>query len=138
MDLKKRYILTPLLSIFIHFPGYTQIDSAKSIGNDKILTNAEVSKEDIGAWSEFLRKNIDFNIASDNGAPLGKYKVIVQFTILEDGELGEFKPITNYGFGMEDELIKALKKSPKWQPAFQNGKVVKVERKQSVTFNVNE
>ncbi len=35
---------------------------------------------------------------------------------------------------MEAEVVRMLKKSPKWSPAIQNGKPVKAYRKQPVTF----
>jgi hypothetical protein len=39
---------------------------------------------------------------------------------------------------MEDEVVKALKKSPNWEPAKQNGRIVNATRIQTVTFYVDE
>lgn len=118
----------------MNLPSYSQTDSSKGSA-----TNVQKEdKSENGAWSKFLKKNIDFGIAAYNNAPIGKYKVIVQFTILENGQLGEFVPLTRYGYGMEEELIRVLKKSPKWNPPYQDGRFVKARRKQSVTFIVAE
>jgi hypothetical protein len=38
---------------------------------------------------------------------------------------------------MEREVIRALKKSPPWTPAVQNGKPVKAVRIQQVVFDVD-
>jgi hypothetical protein len=37
---------------------------------------------------------------------------------------------------MEEEVVRILKKSPKWSPAIQNGKPVKAYRRQPVTFMI--
>ena len=42
--------------------------------------------------------------------------------------------MTNFGYGMEQEVIRIMKKSPMWTPASQNDKTVKAYRKQPVTF----
>lgn len=44
--------------------------------------------------------------------------------------------LTNFGFGMEQEVIRTLKLSGTWNPAIQNGRPVKAYRKQPVTFQV--
>ncbi|MEI7509232.1 MAG: energy transducer TonB [Flavobacterium sp.] len=51
-------------------------------------------------------------------------KIIVSFVVGIDGTLGDFKIIKDIGYGAGDEIVKILKKSPKWQPAMQNGKPV--------------
>jgi len=37
---------------------------------------------------------------------------------------------------MEEEVVRILKKSPQWQPASQNGRIVKAYRKQPVIFMI--
>jgi len=76
-------------------------------------------------------------IATDNGAPQGIYTVMVQFTVDKYGYITDIKALTNHGYGMEKEVIKLLKKSPKWSPAFQDGRNVKAYRRQPVTFTVS-
>jgi periplasmic protein TonB len=90
------------------------------------------------AWRIFLEKNLNGNIASDNKAPAGTYTVVVQFVIDKEGNVSEIKALTSHGYGMEAEVIRMLKKSPKWIPAQTNGRQVKVYRKQPVTFLVYE
>jgi periplasmic protein TonB len=88
------------------------------------------------AWIKFLKKNVNGMVATDNGAPKGIYTVIIQFVVDKYGYLTDIKALTNHGYGMEKEVIKLLKKSPKWNPAFQDGRNVKAYRRQPVTFTV--
>lgn len=39
---------------------------------------------------------------------------------------------------MEKEVVRVIKKSPKWQPAIQDNTAVKAYRKQPITFSVEE
>jgi protein TonB len=39
---------------------------------------------------------------------------------------------------MEEEVMRVIKRGPKWIPASQNGRLVKAYRKQPVTFVVME
>jgi antitoxin component YwqK of YwqJK toxin-antitoxin module len=87
-------------------------------------------------WIKFLQKNLDAAVPVRNRAPVGMYKTMIQFVVNTDGRLTEFKPLTNFGYGMEQEVIRMLRASPKWVPALQYGRKVKAYRKQPVTFKV--
>lgn len=87
-------------------------------------------------WRKFLEKNINANIAADNGAPDGTYTVLVQFVVNIEGRVSDIRSLTRHGYGMEAEVIRILQKSPRWNPASQNGRMVKAFRKQPVTFIV--
>jgi periplasmic protein TonB len=91
-----------------------------------------------GAWSRYLQKNLNSNTPADNGAPPGSYSVIVQFIVDKQGNISEVKSLTNHGYGMEEEAIRAIKKGPRWIPAIQNGNPVNAYRKQPITFVVPE
>lgn len=86
------------------------------------------------AWREFLQNNLRAETPATFGAPEGRYTVLIQFIVDKEGKLSEFKPLTRYGYGMENEVIRLLKKSPLWTPAQQNGRKVKAYRRQPVTF----
>jgi protein TonB len=88
------------------------------------------------AWKEFLGKTLNPKVPIKKRAPRGAYTVWVQFVVDKAGNLGQFKALTNQGYGMEDEVIRVLKKSPPWIPATQNGRAVKAYRKQPITFEV--
>jgi hypothetical protein len=89
-------------------------------------------------WRKFLERNLRADVAAEHGAPAGIYTVLIQFVVDKEGNLSDIKSLTNWGYGMEAEVVRILKKSPKWSPAIQNGKPVKAYRKQPVTFMIEE
>jgi BlaR1 peptidase M56/Secretion system C-terminal sorting domain/Gram-negative bacterial TonB protein C-terminal len=87
-------------------------------------------------WKQYLKAVLNQNIPAQKGATVGTYTVIVQFIVKTDSFLTNIKPLTNHGFGMEEEAIRIISKGPRWIPALQNGKQVNAIRKQPVTFVV--
>lgn len=90
------------------------------------------------AWRRYLQNNLDANTPIDNGAPEGTYSVIVRFIVSKDGSISDVVAETKYGYGMEAEAVKIIKKGPKWTPALQNGRNVNAYRRQPITFVVSE
>ncbi|MGZ3851537.1 MAG: hypothetical protein ACXVLT_15485 [Flavisolibacter sp.] len=87
-------------------------------------------------WVRFLQKNLVqlvMNLAS-NGVKPGNYSVVIKFVVLEDGSLSEFSPLTRYGHGIEDQVIKVLRSAPKWEPGRLFGQPVKSYHTQPITF----
>lgn len=107
----------------------------------KIFERVEVEASypgGVDAWLQFMMKTANGQVATENGAPIGRYMVIVQFVVATDGKLSDFKPLTRHGYGMEQEVIRVLKQSGGWISAMQNGRPVKAFRKQPVTFQVEQ
>jgi protein TonB len=90
------------------------------------------------AWRRFLERNLNPQIPADKGAPAGNYTVVIRFIVDKDGSLSDFTPTTNHGYGMEEEILRVLKLSPKWMPAQDKGRTLKAYRSQPVTFVVIE
>jgi hypothetical protein len=90
------------------------------------------------AWKKFLEKNLRGEVAAENGAPAGIYMVLVQFIVDKEGNVSGIKCLTNWGYGMEKEVLRLLRISPKWSPAIQNGRAVKAYRRQPVTFMIEK
>jgi len=120
----------------------TQITEApKSNDEDKIFTKVENEAEFPGgeaAWRRYLERNLNPSAPVDNGAPQGTYQVIVRFIVSKDGSISDVTPETKFGYGMEEEAVKVIKKGPKWTPALQNGRNVNAYRRQPITFQVQE
>ncbi len=89
-------------------------------------------------WRTFLEQNLNANTPVDKGAPAGSYTVWVQFIVDKEGKISDIKALTRNGYGMENEVMRIIRKSPLWSPAEQNGRKVKAYRKQPVTFVVQE
>lgn len=102
------------------------------------LTIVEVDAKFKGNWEKFLTQNLRPDVANENGVPPGIYKVVMRFVVDVDGSVSDITPLTNHGYGMEQEAIRVLKKAAKWEPAFQNGHHVKAYRIQPITFAITE
>lgn len=87
-------------------------------------------------WRRFLERNLNAMVPVENGAPGGRYLVIVQFIVNKEGAISDIQPLTKEGYGMEQEVVRIMKKTPWWTPAIMNGKPVNAYRKQPVTFMV--
>jgi hypothetical protein len=90
------------------------------------------------AWLQFIAANIRSQIPVKRNAPVGEYKVIIRFVVYKDGSIGNVVAETHWGYGIEEEIIRLVKNSPRWIPARVKGKPVKAYRRQPVTFLVEE
>ncbi|GEM_PF-2697578 len=104
-------------------------------GND-VFTKVEVDAKYPGNWRSFIERNLDVQVASDNGASPGNYTVTIQFIVDIAGNVSDVKALTSVGFGMEQEAVRVVKKSGKWNPGIQNGREVKSYHKLPITFTV--
>lgn len=86
------------------------------------------------AWKKFLLKNLKINEPINNGVPDGNYQVVITFVVNINGKITDFNPETKFGFGMEDEVIRMIKKGPDWEPAILYGRKVNSIKRQRVTF----
>jgi len=106
---------------------------------ERVFERVEIEAKFAGgdnAWRKFLEKNVNAEVAVKNKAPEGTYTVVVQFVVDRDGNVTNITALTNHGYGMEEEVIRLLRRAPKWEPAIQDGRRVKAYRKQPVTFQV--
>lgn len=108
----------------------------KSPSEPTIFTRVEIDAKFDGNWEKFLLRNLNAQTPVDNNAPPGNYKVMIQFVVDIDGTVSDLKPLTNLGYGLEQEAIRVLKKAKNWEPAIQNGRQVKAYRIQAITFQV--
>jgi hypothetical protein len=89
-------------------------------------------------WKLFLEHNLKPDVPVNKGAPVGQYTIVVQFVVNADGSVDQIKSLTHFGYGMEEEVERMLKHSPRWVPAQQYGRKVNAYRKQPVTFAVSK
>ena len=107
---------------------------------NKIFEKMEKEPEFPGgteAWQRFLQRNLKPTVPADNGAPSGSYTVTVQFIVDMQGNISDIKPLTKHGYGMEEEVVRLIKRGPKWVPGVQNGRNVNAYKKQNVTFFIS-
>ena len=90
------------------------------------------------AWRQFLSENLNPVVPVDSGAKAGTYVVKMQFIVDREGNISELKSLSKNGFGTEQECLRVMRLSPKWNPAIQNGHKVKAYKRQNITFVVAE
>ena len=120
--------------------GATELKTNKKDFEDK-FTPVQIEAKFPGgqdAWLNYLERNLRTEIPVDNGAPAGKYTVVVSFLVDKDGNISEVQSLNDPGYGTAEEAIRVIKKSKQWSPAQQNGQPVIYHQKQSITFEVLE
>ncbi len=108
---------------------------------DKIFTVVQIPAEFPGglpAWAKYLERNLNRDLPVDNGAPPGKYTVVVSFIVAKDGTISDVVAENDPGYGTKNEAVRVITRGPKWKPAVQNGRNVIYRHKQSITFMVSE
>ncbi len=119
--------------------GKQIVEEKKDDDENKIFDKVEIEAGfpgGEGKWRQYLERNCNGQVASDNGAPEGTFTTLIQFVVDKEGNISDVRPLTSHGFGMEEEAMRTIKKGPKWTPAIQNGRNVKAYRKQPITFVV--
>ncbi len=89
-----------------------------------------------GNWKQYLERNLVAEIPVNNSAPAGRYSVEVKFVVDVEGHVSDIVALTKHGYGMEEEAIRVIRKSAKWEPAVFDGRMVKAYRRQLITFVV--
>ena len=63
-----------------------------------------------------------------------KKVVRIKFKVNADGSINTFEIVTSGGLKFDNEVVRVMKKMPKWVPALQNGINVPVNYVLPVTF----
>lgn len=140
MELLKQFL--SVFIVFITLNAGAQNDRGDSAVIDgKAYTKVEVEAGYPGgdeAWKKFLMKTLNSEVPGKNHSPAGHFTVIAKFIVTKNGTVDSIAAETTNGFGMEEEVIRVIKKSGSWTPAMQNGKPVNAYRRQPITFAVEE
>ncbi|HWI90906.1 MAG TPA: TonB family protein [Flavisolibacter sp.] len=83
------------------------------------------------AWLNFLQKYL---IAPGELEPGEKKNVAIRFQVSAEGIVTNFEIVQSAGSAFDNEVIRVLRKMPKWKPAIQNGQPVARAFTQPVTF----
>jgi hypothetical protein len=117
-------------------PGRIDVEITKEKKPKRIYVKVEIKSAFPGgdsSWVQSVEKSINQSISYKNGAKNGKYIVSVAFVVAKDGTISEIRCVNDpVGFGMEEVVLRALKKKSKWLPSSQ-GVPVRPYRKSSST-----
>jgi len=117
-------------------PGTNVVETPTD--DNTVFTKVEIEAATPSNWSSYLQKNFNTDVAAENNAPPGTYRVLVKFIVSKDGSVSDVQAVSNFGYGMEEEAVRVVKNGPKWKPAQQNGHSVNAYRVQPILFQVEE
>jgi TonB family protein len=88
----------------------------------------------IANFYKFLGENMKYPQQAKDDNVQGN--VFVSFTVEKDGSLNDIKVERKLGGGTDEEAIRVLKLSKRWNPGLQNGKVVRVKYNIPIKFAI--
>lgn len=87
------------------------------------------------ALYEFLGKNIKYPKEASEKNVQGN--VFLSFTVSKDGSITDVKVDRKLGSGTDEEAVRVLKMSKRWNPGTQDGKPVNVKYNIPIKFSLN-
>jgi protein TonB len=120
--------------------GLAEAPKVKKEDYDSEFTTVQVEARFPGGaaeWYKFLERNLNRDLPTENGAPPGRYPVVVSFLVDKEGNISEVKAENNPGYGTAEEAVRVIKKGPRWIPALQNGRNVIYRQRQTIIFQVD-
>lgn len=79
----------------------------------------------IPKFYEFLSRDIKYPALAKENNIQGVVKV--SFMVEKDGSLTNIMALTNFGYGLEEEAVRVMKRSKNWEPGLVDGKPVRVK-----------
>ena len=130
----------PNAEVVINTPvGEGPINQEKTEDTNEIFTNVEVLPTFPGGlekFGAFLGKNLRYPpVARENGI---QGRVYCTFVVEKDGSLTDIKVTRGIGGGCDEEAVRVLKSSPKWNPGVQNGRNVRVSYTVPIFFQLQQ
>lgn len=86
----------------------------------------------MAALRKFIGDNLQYPDAAQEAEASGT--VYVRFVVTKDGSIANIQIERKLGYGCEEEVIRILKRMPKWAPGRLNGKAVNCQFRLPVTF----
>ncbi|WP_298136741.1 energy transducer TonB [Flavobacterium sp.] len=120
-------ILT-LISLFYFVIGFSQVGGEDEVylGGDAV--DAKFQGGGMDKFYEFINKEFNFSKVTKAG------KMVTSFSINELGEIKNIRVIEFVDVESATEIIRVLKKAPKWEPSKRGGKPISVEVKFPLVF----
>lgn len=115
-----------------------QTGDTTSVKQDSVYQNPEIKATHPKGekfMRDFLERNINPATPVYQNAPAGTYTVEINLIIDTSGKITAI-PKTNFGYGMEKEVMRVVKKLPDFVPAKQNGITVKSLQVLPMTFMI--
>ena len=104
---------------------------------DEIVVIAETMPSFEGGISEFYKfvgKHLKYPAQARRMGIEGK--VYVHFVVSKEGSLSDIKVVKGIGAGCDEEVLRIINMSPKWNPGRQRGNPVRVRMMLPITFKL--
>lgn len=86
------------------------------------------------AWMKFLSKNLEYPRQAKRMGIEGA--VFLSFIVDQQGSISDIQVIRGIGGGCDEEAVRVLKESPKWNPGKQRGRPVKSRMQFRIVFKL--
>jgi len=119
-----------VLAVFVLFSNlsFSQLGGEDEVYLDGEFIEAKFQNGGIDKFYDYIITNFDTQTVEKKG------QIIFEFTVNENGEVKNIKVVRDLGSNSAVELIRVLRKAPKWQPATRGGKPVSINLKMPLTF----
>ncbi len=106
---------------------------------EQVLEIAEIEPEfpgGLAALSRFLSRNL--HAPTDDLEPGSQVRVVAKFVVDKEGAVIGIEMLESGGAKFDDEVMRVMKKMPRWKPGRQNGTNVSVYYRIPVVFKASE
>ena len=115
------------------FVLFSNLSFSQLGGEDEVylggeFIEAKFQNGGIDKFYDYIIANFDTQTVEKKG------QIVFEFTVNENGEVKNIKVVRDLGSNSAIELIRVLRKAPKWQPASRGGKPVSINLKMPLTF----
>jgi protein TonB len=121
----------PAGPVALAVPSGTEAPKPPEKSTEVLVSAAPQFPGGAAAWAAFLSRHLQVPDELEAGV---KKTVLVRFSVSETGAVTGFEVVQSGGTLFDAEVIRVLKKMPKWKPALKNGQPVAVPFTQPVTF----
>ncbi|MEH3113370.1 TonB family protein [Pedobacter terrae] len=135
------YINLNKINILSYLPEVTETKDLKSENKGEVYDFVSIEKQPefpggITKFYKYVGSNIKYpKVAQDNNI---QGKVFLCFVVEKDGSLSDIQVTRGLGSGTDEEAIRVLKESPKWNPGIQNGSAVRVKYNININFTLTD
>ena len=119
-----------VLAVFVLFSNlsFSQLGGEDEVYLGGEFIEAKFQNGGIDKFYDYIIANFDTQTVEKKG------QLVFEFTVNENGEVKNIKVLRDLGTNSAIELIRVLRKAPKWQPASRGGKPVSINLKMPLTF----
>ena len=119
-----------VLAVFVLFSNlsFSQLGGEDEVYLGGEFIEAKFQNGGIDKFYDYIIQNFDTSTIEKKG------QIVFEFTFNEKGEVKNIKIISELGDNSSMELIRVLRKAPKWEHASRAGKAVSFNLKMPLTF----